>query len=49
MTWSAIAFAKVNHVCEVGVVFPDGDVHLIPPFVRGVHEPGQQDTTPNDN
>ena len=40
----AIEFAKANEVYEVGVVFPDGDVRSIPPFVRGVFEPGHQNT-----
>ena len=40
----AIEFAKANEVYEVGVVFPDGDVRSIPLFVRGVFEPGHQNT-----
>ena len=39
-----IRFAAANEVYEVGVVFPDGDVHSIPLFVRGVFEPGHQNT-----
>ena len=31
----AIRFAKTHDVHEVGVVFPDGDVHSIPITVRG--------------
>ena len=31
----AIRFAQENDVAHVGVVFPDGDVHLIPILARG--------------
>ena len=31
----AIRFAQANDVAHVGVVFPDGDVHLIPILARG--------------
>ena len=41
----AIEFTKANEVYEVGVVFPDGDVHSIPLFVRGVFEPEHQNTS----
>ena len=44
-----IAFAKANDVYECGVVFPDGDVHVIPLFVRGVFEPGHQNTNPGND
>ena len=40
----AIRFAQANDVYEVRVVFPDGDVYSIPLFVRGVFEPGHQNT-----
>ena len=35
----AIRFAGENDVYEVGVVFPDGDVHTIPLGIPGVFEP----------
>ena len=41
----AIEFASANDVYEVGVVFPDGEVHPIPLFVPGLFDPGHQDTT----
>ena len=40
----AIEFATANEVYKIGVVFPDGDVHSIPLLVRGVFEPGHQNT-----
>ena len=40
----AIRFAGDNGAYEMGVVFPDGDVHVIPLFVRDVFEPGHQNT-----
>ena len=40
----AIRFASENDVYEMGVVFPDGDIHTIPLFVRDVFEPGHQNT-----
>ena len=40
----AIGFATENQVYAVDVVFPDGDVHSIPLFVRGAFEPGHQNT-----
>ena len=39
----AVRFAEANDVGEVGVVFPDGDVHTIPITVRGFL-PGHQNT-----
>ena len=41
----AIGFATENEVHAVDVVFPDGDVHSIPLFVRGAFEPGHQNTS----
>ena len=35
----AIGFAAANDVYEVGVVFPDGDVHTIPLGIPGLVEP----------
>jgi hypothetical protein len=40
----AIRFAQENDVAHVGVVFPDGDVHLIPILARGF-VPGHQNTS----
>ncbi len=31
----AIGFAQANDVAEIAVVFPDGDVHVIPLLARG--------------
>ena len=31
----AVRFAQTNDVTELGVVFPDGDVHVIPLLARG--------------
>ena len=45
----AIEFASANDAYEVSVVFPDGDVHVIPLFVRGVFEPRSQAPTPNND
>ena len=40
----AIGFAQANDVAELGVVFPDGDVHVIPLLARGfVPGPGNDE------
>lgn len=45
----AVGFATKNEVYEIEVEFPDGDVHTIPLFGRGVFEPGHQNTSGSTN
>ena len=40
----AIRFAEANDVYEVGVVFPDGDVHTIMLRIRWGNAAGHQNT-----